>query len=153
MRKLLVNASNSITGGQKKKLPSLYSAKRRKPALSCTYYVQKCLYIESDPVSRRCLSVGISFAKELQRASQPTDPPAFPRNSCCLAYSFSLWSLKRVHRGATGSDFPSHLLLQKKKRVLSSPLKTLQTELDHKQTHLTHKMYAHKDRHLPNSWN
>lgn len=59
----------------------------------------------------------------LQRASQPTDPPAFPRRARCLAYSFWLWSLKRVHRGATGSDFPSHLLLQKKKRVWSQSSK------------------------------
>ena len=93
---------------------------------SCTKLVSQC----GNFVCKRTAGI------VLQRASKPTDPPAFPRNSCCLAYSSWLWSLKRVHRGATGSDFPSHLLLQKKKRVWSSPLKTLQTELDHKQTRI-----------------
>lgn len=85
------------------------------------YYVQKCLHIESDAVPSLCPSVGISFCKRtagivLRGVHKPTDPPAFPRSSCCLAYSFWLWNLKRVHSGATGSGFPSHLLFQKKKK-------------------------------------
>lgn len=153
MRKLLVNALNCITGGRKRHLYILPRGENQHWTVLHTkmfvYWEWSCIKLVSQCGSSICKrTAGIV----LQKATKPTDPPAFPRNSCCLAYSFWLWSLKRVHRGATGSDFPPHLLLQRKKRVWSSPLKPLQTKLDHKQTHITLKMYTHKNHHLPNSW-
>lgn len=63
MRKLLVNALNCITGGKKDAI--FIFCQEEKTSIEL-YDVQKCLYIESDPVSSLCPSVGISFAKELQ---------------------------------------------------------------------------------------
>lgn len=133
---------------KKNKLPSLYSAKRKKPAMSCTMYKNVCilrviLYQACVPLWEFHLQKNCRDCSA--KSIEAYGPTAFPRNSCCFAYSFWLWSLKRVHRGAKGSDFPSHLLLQKKKGVWSSPLKTLQTELDHKPNHITHKTYTHKN--------
>lgn len=121
--------------GEKTKLPSLYAAKRRNTASSCTkmfvYWERSCVELVSqcgDFVWKRAAGI------VLQRTSKPLDPPALPRNSGSLAYSLWLQSLKRVQRRAAGSEFPSHLLLQEEKRVWSSPLKT---ELDHERTHKT----------------
>lgn len=137
MRKLLVNELNCVTCGKKPSchLYILPRGENQHWAVLGTkmfvYWERSCVELVSQWGNFACqTAAGIV----LQRPSKPTDPPAIPRNSGCLAYSLWLWSLKRVHRGATGSEFPSHLLLQKKKRVWSS---TLKTELDHKQTHVT----------------
>lgn len=123
MRKLLVNALNCIIWGEKPSchlyvLPGGENQHRAVPGTKLfVYWEWSCVEFLS-----HCGNFGCKRAAGIvqQRASKPPDPPALPRNSGCLAYSLWLGSLKRVHRGATGSEFPSHLLLQKKKRVWSS---------------------------------
>lgn len=141
MRKLLVNALNSIIRGEKNQSCQLYilaGGENQHWAVLGTkmfvYWEWSCVEFVS-----QCGNFVCKRAAGIVRTSKSLDPPALPRNSGCLAYSLWLGSLKRVHRGATGSEFPSYLLLQKKKRVWSSPLKT---ELNHKQTCYTHKIIA-----------
>lgn len=51
---------------EKKKKAAIFILCQEKKNSNELYYVQKCLYIESDPVSSLCPTVGIPFAKELQ---------------------------------------------------------------------------------------
>lgn len=117
----------------------------------------KNVYIESDPESSSCPGVGISFAKELQglfcKEHLSLRPPCLSQELLLLSLLLLAVKSEKGSQRSNGIRLPLSPSGAEKEKGLSSPLKPLQAELDHKETHITHKMHVHKKRRLPNSWN